>query len=183
MRSLRLSLGGTVILTLLAGLSGAVMAQDEEPLDPMGASVWTATSTEVVPPDYDFAPVVTSGSGYEEAVDAIEGLVEASDPRISGRWRLSMDTRRYVGREFDGQKVWVWTSTSRIDNDDGAWVGTATGFVGGSEGREFDVLHGEGAYEGLTAVFRWSSEESTLEGVIIPGDLPPLPDPVEPPAE
>ena len=49
--------------------------------------------------------------------------------------------------------------------------------------RERNVLHGVGACEGLTAVLGWLPEESMQEGVIFPGELPPQPDPVEPPAE
>ena len=44
-------------------------------------------------------------------------------------------------------------------------------------------MEGEGAYEGLTTVFRWHAEDSSLEGVIVPAELPALPDPVAPPAE
>ena len=179
MRTLRLSLAGTVILVLLGGLGSVVTAQDE-PLDPMGASFWTATFTDVEPPAVAFTP----GPGYDEAIGvASEGLLEASDPRISGRWRQVMDMRRYESREPDGMPVTVWTATARLDNDDGAWVGTFTGFWDGDVGREWNVLRGEGAYEGLTAVFRWLPEEYEQEGVIFPGDLPPLPDPIEPPAE
>jgi len=55
MRTLRLSLAGTVILVLLGGLGIVVTAQDE-PLDPMGASFWTATFTDVEPPAIAFTP-------------------------------------------------------------------------------------------------------------------------------
>ncbi|MFO7532485.1 MAG: hypothetical protein R6W93_08475 [Candidatus Limnocylindrales bacterium] len=181
MRTLRLSLVGTVMLALLGGFGGAtVSAQSEEPLDPMGASFWTATFTDVEPPAIAF----TAGPGYDEASGvASEGLVEASDPRISGRWRQVMDMRSYVSREPAGVPATVWTATARLDNEEGAWVGTFTGFLDGDVGREWNVLRGEGAYEGLTAVFRWLGEEYRQEGIIFPGDLPPLPDPIEPPAE
>ncbi len=45
MRKLRSSLAGTVIVALLGGLSGAVLAQtnDEEMLDPMRAGHFTGT--------------------------------------------------------------------------------------------------------------------------------------------
>ena len=45
MRTLRLSLAGTVILALLGGFYGGVLAQanEEEGLDPMRASQFTGT--------------------------------------------------------------------------------------------------------------------------------------------
>ena len=61
--------------------------------------------------------------------------------------------------------------------------GPTTGFSDGTSGEEWHVVKGEGAYEGLTAVYRWDSDGISFEGVILPGELPPLPDPVALPAE
>ena len=72
---------------------------------------------------------------------------------------------------------------ARIDNDEGAWVGTSISY-GGQPGQEvWYVLAGEGAYEGLTAVFRWHGDDSSLQGVIVAGELPALPDLLAAPAE
>jgi hypothetical protein len=43
------------------------------------------------------------------------------------------------------------------------------------------VLEGEGAYEGLTAVY--SFEDDELEGVIVPVELPALVEPILSPAD
>jgi hypothetical protein len=175
---LRPFLIGTAILVVLTGALGpASLAQSDPPLDPLGASFWVAEFTDTQPPAVALEP----GDGRAEAMGvASEGILEATDPRISGRWRQVMNMWDYESREPGAPGAMVWSASARIDNDDGAWVGTFTGFWDGSNSREWNILHGEGAYEGLTAVFRWLPEESMQEGVIVPGDLPPLPDPVEP---
>jgi hypothetical protein len=81
----------------------------------------------------------------------------------------------------------VISGTARIDNDGGAWVGTWSSYgtdrVGGAE---WYVLEGEGAYEGLTAMFASDvdadSPQGPVEGVIVPFEPPPVPEPVPPPA-
>jgi hypothetical protein len=178
MRSLRSTLLGAAILTLLTGASGLVsQAQSGPPLDPLGASTWVGEYTDTQPPVLTLEP----GDGRAEALGvASEGILRATDPRISGRWRQIMNVWDYESREPGGPGAMIWSASARIDNDEGAWVGTFTGFWDGSNGREWNILHGEGAYEGLTAVFRWLAEDSMQEGVIVPGDLPPLPDPIAP---
>jgi hypothetical protein len=170
-------LGAAVIGLLMCAASAAGVAQSEPPLDPMGASFWVGDYADVQPPNVEFGPA----EGHAEAMGvASEGILTASDPRISGRWRQVMNMWAYESREPGGPSATVWSATARIDNDAGAWVGTFTGFMDPTASREWNLLKGEGAYEGLTALFRWLPEESMQEGVIVPGDLPPWPDPVEP---
>ena len=90
---------------------------------------------------------------------------------------MDPDIRTYHGPEGD---VSAASATARIDNEGGSWAGTFTGYYTDSGGEEWNVFVGDGAYEGLTAVFRYHSDNS-LEGVIVPGEVPSMPDPVEPP--
>jgi hypothetical protein len=43
------------------------------------------------------------------------------------------------------------------------------------------VLTGEGAYDGLSTIFRW--HEDGYEGVSLPGELTAMPEPIAAPAE
>ena len=131
----------------------------------MAPSAWTGTWTgtdggvlsEEAGPDYQ------DGTGWETAT------VEATDPRISGQWEQVL-TNRVFG------DVLVKSATGRLENDGGAWVGTFHGYAGPEFNKEWNVFTGEGGYEGLTAVFTWTGDGSTLEGVIVPGELAPVPD-------
>ena len=60
-----------------------------------------------------------------------------------------------------------------IENREGDWVGSASGVLGLGPPQELVTLHGEGAYEGLTAMFRM--DDTAAEGVVAPSDLPALP--------
>ena len=92
MRTLRLFIVGTVMLVLLGGPGGTVVAQDTEPvfdiepvgpLKPGGASLFTMrqVSVEVVP--WPEATTRPDGSvQWQGPADAWVG--ESSDPRLSG---------------------------------------------------------------------------------------------------
>jgi hypothetical protein len=101
---------------------------------------------------------------------------------MAGIMTQAYNTRSTIGREPE-RYVAVVSGSARIDNDAGAWVGTYTAWGGGWLGDEFYVLQGEGAYDGLTAVFQWHRADSSFQGVILAAELPPPPDPVAPPAE
>ena len=120
MRTLRASLVGTVILALLAGLSGAVVAQDE-PADPMMAPA-------VVTGTIGFGPEISPGSEtFDAGVSRYEGDVcvlyyEASDPRLDGEVTLATNALEYATPH-----IGVEATTRVLVNDDGRWVGTDTG--------------------------------------------------------
>ena len=70
----------------------------------------------------------------------------------------------------------------RIVNDEGAWAGTGRTINSLNNGRmEMLELSGEGAYEGLTAflVEDLFHTPGTAKGVIIEGELPAFPEPIE----
>ena len=141
-----------------APLESQAPLASQAPLDPLGASYWTGT--------FIFSPPTST--------------VEASDPRISGDWLQVDNPASYSDRAGPGRSFSVRTSSVRIENADGAWAGTYAGIYKGDSGHEWNVLEGEGAYEGLTAVFLFTSPGFTLEGVILPAAFPVPPDPIAP---
>lgn len=176
MRTLRLSLAGTVIAVLLGGLGSAVLAQDEDSLDPMRASKFTGTWGEVISevPMEDWAWMPGPPGSFESLDNETIAPFEASDPRISGTWTQVLDMRTFIIDE--AADIWapVWSGVVRIENEEGAWSGPFDGFFADS-GHEWYRLEGEGAYEGLLAVLRWAEEGDLYEGVIIPGVPPDYP--------
>ena len=188
MRTMRRSLVTVAILALSLGLGSSAMGQSEQPLGPMGASFWTGTWTFI---EGSFTPPVeeTEGPVYAEVLGiSRRGDVAADDRRIAGTMTQVQNARLSDSMDEGEGHTFIINGTARIDNDEGAWVGTWTSYgadrVGGAE---WYVLEGDGAYEGLTAVF-WvdvepDSGQSPLEGVIQPAAVPDLPDPIAPPAE
>ena len=192
MRTLRLSLVGAVILTLLGGLGGAAMAQDDEE-EVFGATHVTGTTPMLRNTD-DGTPT------FKDAGLAIYGEaqvreVEWSDPRLPSSMRLTQNLDAYF---VDSDEVGVaiaLVQNVRLDGPDGAWTGTAYGLLEGTEANTYPqtvlmVLEGEGAYEGLSAMFRTVYEEPPAEGepadwdgYILEGEMTPLPEPPEPPTE
>ena len=176
MRTLRLSLAGTVICTLLGGVGGAVLAQDEE-ADLMAPATVTGS-------------VSYSGGHQAGEISRVDGAVrqsgmvsthvwEASDPRLSGREAYTKTFDHYPpGFGVD--------ATSRVlENDTGRWVGTGVGLERVSIAdmpllrTATVILHVEDAYEGLTAYLlldEGTSGSATFAGVIFPGEMPPFPE-------
>ena len=132
---------------------------------------------------------------------------EASDSRLSGTIHVYLALDDYITPDTaieDAPTLLV--GVRRVENEDGAWQGTfASGTwpndpAGGlgttretGERRRIAtsaetwlpyVLHGEGAYEGLTALWveRFSAEPCgwDVQGVIFDGVMPAVPEPVPP---
>jgi hypothetical protein len=181
MRTLRLSLVGTVIVVLLGG-TGVVLAQDEaeEPV----------TATRVM-------GTVTSGTtesgGEWSALDGVitnrgaayGHVVEWSDPRLPATMRFSENVNRY---NLGDAGAIIFVGNIRFEGPEGAWTGSEYGFAEESEAGfvpqpRVMLLTGDGAYEGLTAVLqrRYESDDTSfthpvLEGYIFEGELPPMPE-------
>jgi hypothetical protein len=188
MRTLRLSLAGTVILALLGGLSGAVAAQAEETASALPVAAVTGTViTQVFDDSDEEYSVNAAGVGHARGTHLVE-TYEYSDPRLPAEKRIELNFDIYPLRGWGD--VWVLTSTIRLDGPDGYWTGTGQWFgpVGGKlasmdvyAGSQ-DVLVGHGAYEGLMAVLGCDGVTG-CSGYIVKGEMPPMPDPVEPSAE
>ena len=181
MRTLRLFLAGTVILTLLGGPSSAVLGQEDDAELPVPASVVITASEEghegevVLEPGADYAVVRGAKSWW---------TWDATDPRLSGTVTLVASVHRYPKLYGLTLTAGLWTVT----NEHGAWRGEARGFADGRHDVMQAVLTGEGAYDGLTAYLSWvglddawvgSDDENAIRGVIIADELPPFPEPAE----
>jgi hypothetical protein len=173
MRTMRVSLVGTVTLALLGGLGGTVLAQGEEPaenLDWVLGATFSGTSECMV-------------TGFGEVNDAnqrrgyvSECTVSTSDPRASGTNTIDWDSDCNPGI---GCVAW---GTFELVGPDGTWEGSFTGSTVGSgeDIRDMDVAvgRGTGAYEGWTLIAHAATPEAnpfagTYDGLIYLGDPPP----------
>jgi hypothetical protein len=173
MRVLRVTLAGTVALVLAGGMPLVTMAQ-EAAADPMASAA--VTGTMVAATDIsEGTRTVESGFVHIEGIEVMD-TYEASDPRLSGEM-----TKTGTMHSYDGGFS-VWANSVVLDNEAGRWVGTANGFWDRSAGCAYTMtMNGEGAYEGLTAylVEDCGPDPITFSGVIVPGGMPPFPEPTE----
>ena len=102
-----------------------------------------------------------------------------SDPRLEGDYYISYDSDDYESPTVTS----VGTGTWRIENEEGAWQGSFTNIkYPDSTTIVSTALVGEGAYDGLTAVWE-STNHRPLEcawavrGLILEGDVPAAPEP------
>lgn len=166
MRGSKSGLVSIIAVGLLAGSVVGVVAQDEAapPVDPA-----TFTADAVLHGEY-----VEVGCEFSDGVlhcrDEFQMAVDATDPRASGTltYGLNRDTHSFV-------KVHAGTVT--VENDDGQWAGTFTGYWDQQGGRIFHArLAGQDGYEGWTMLLddfcECNTPTSVMQGVIIPGDLP-----------
>ncbi len=182
MRTLRVSLIGTVILMLLGGLSGALLAQNEE-----GPTVTPVTGTQT-----SLKVVGLPESTEQDGIESLRGLqyervIEWSDPRLPSLLLSNINANWHaVGEDAVGE----FAQTHRLVGDDGDWVGTEYGFMDPGSSIGLHVYTGEGAYEGLSAMLAGTvvvdadgNEATVWNGYIFASELPPMPDPVEAPTE
>ena len=129
-----------------------------------------------------------------EAADAEVYAIDASDvdPRALGTLTVVMARGNKVPTDHDNVgSVWSERSGIRLENDDGAWVGTASTQVlgvGVTVGWATWELAGEGDYQGLTMFLHgdgrlhggpWHAPD-VLVGVIVPsGIVPAFPPPAD----
>ena len=181
MRTLRLGLAGVVTLTLLGGSGSVTAAQDEVP-DAM-APAWVTGTVAVMSGPSGAVETSEGGVTRRDGMQAVLAWV-ASDARLSGTSNYTGNWASYAvtGTSFP-VLFEVQAGTQVLVNDEGRWTGTVTALVSDSAGIDQDtvILHGEGAYEGLTAylLMDWSSLPADLVGAIFPGEMP---SPLEPEA-
>ncbi len=168
------------------GLIGvlAVAAAAQEPiLDPRVTLVTgTVTGTTTDPSDEEWW--VEDAIGHAR-VFKVSDAVEWSDPRlgVGVLWSLNFDMY-----EISVSKQMPFTGTLWLHGPDGHWTGTSTGFcdpVG--ECTSMIVLTGHDGYDGMFATIlntgNSETSESRYEGMIFEGEMPPMPDQVEPSAD
>jgi hypothetical protein len=179
MRTLRLSLAATIIVVLLGGLGGAVMAQMDADAD---AVYVTPVSGETVSMDIGWvsrtAGLWTEGL-YSSRGGQLKGISEWSDPRVSGPWTSTFNVDVDIST---GHGV-MW-GTDRIENEGGTWEGPCRGIeYQPPEGDFFTVncwLTGDGDYAGYTFftqidAYQHGGPTRVDHGVIFKGQ-PPAPE-------
>jgi hypothetical protein len=177
--------GMAAVLALMGGLMLAVplnvteesppAATTPDPADYLTTVSGTATlrSTDR-DGDVEYGVVGPDGIGYMDEI--YTGEIDTDDPRLDGRMRSTSNMYAHHGQATRSLTIY-------LENDGGSWVGTGYGYqdpeTTGYHNRW--VLHGEGGYEGQHAVI--DMDQSTfsvpfeVSGVIVSGDLPPMPDP------
>jgi hypothetical protein len=202
MRALRLCLAGTIMMALLGGLGGAVLAQAEE-ASTSGALTEFTGRMECY--DLSMGTIEDVVIATTEAGDLIRrewrgstlsvAVREISDPRLDGRIAVSFSSDEYLiasdepAWQLSGVDPDVWprgvvASTYRLTNDDGSWHGSRyqNWYPDGDSSTTTAVYTGEGAYEGLIAVMEMDFDELNpvcawdVHGYVIEGELPPTPE-------
>jgi hypothetical protein len=140
---------------------------------------WTFRSHLLPDEDDSLAEMYGEGDGVITAQGGALSAVatDVSDPRFDGKVTGFPNSSTFVG----GFKVWneAWL----VQNAEGAWrsePSTWVDFLSLSEGPVTTVFHGEGAFDGLTAIvhLRENGKVWDLHGVIMADeDVPPTPDP------
>jgi len=177
--------------------ASAEICQPESTLALQGAPPSEATAQDAADPmapayfTFRLEPVGEAPMSQEAGLAAFPDwemqMVRASDPRASGLMTISVDSNLV---EVGEGVVLTKAMSERLTNDDGAWSGTGRFvFLDAEDGpllAAMDVLTGEGGYEGLTLIMGQfeDARTETYWGVIVPSDqVPPIPGPLEPPAE
>lgn len=194
MRTLRLSVVGTVILALLAGSAAIAIAQEE----PAPVTFVTGTVAEVYgynEGDLDDAAASALGApdqvaydlrGYEVSTESgfVREVVEWSEPRLPvDLWLTLGYTLIWKGEDankLDGAMNLAWRML--LEDEVGSWHGTGRKLYIGDERYGLYTLTGEGAYAGLSAVLREVIPADAhgpwprgFEGYIFEAELTPLP--------
>lgn len=187
MRTLRLSLAGTVILSLFGGLSMAVVAQPESGVASGPAHEWvTLISSVCSDPDQPFNG--GEGDGFSWLRDWTYRCQEhLSDPRVSGV-KTGTFNRDCLGPE---ELTCVYWGTEELVGPDGIWSGRHQGTVDPSDVQaSYKVMTGSGKYEGLTFIWHGTGTLARADGfgLIYEGAAPPpvggMPGPqLEPPTQ
>jgi hypothetical protein len=105
-----------------------------------------------------------------------------SEPRLEGTYYYAYDSDEYRTEGLTSIPS-VGSGTWRIENDEGAWQGSHPniGFADGTYSKATTILIGEGAYEGLTAIWEGQHDGPActwdIRGLIIEGNVPAAPEP------
>jgi len=172
MRTLRLSLAGTVILALLGGLSVAVVAQVESEVATGPDNALVTYLTNVC--DITDTDLVWSDSGI--SIDrGREYACETtfSDPRVSGT-RTGAYNSDCFGELETPCLEW---GTDEIVGPDGSWTGSYQGILDGDRLTSYRVYRGTAGYEGLAFIWLRTGTYDIPGGygLVYAGEPPPMP--------
>jgi hypothetical protein len=170
---------------LLAGSAVGVAAQDEA-ADP-SAPTWVTGSMVYLESCWG-APAAKTDDGVvirRRGVRCEPMTWESSDPRLGGSAVVTENADVY---RVDGEYYTVSSTVIDVGDESGGWRCTIPDGldIGGyllATGQLTCVGHG--GNEGHTAILAhsWTGSERSIEGLIFAGELPPVPEPMEPPAE
>ena len=182
MRTLRLSLIGTVILVVLGPVP--TMAQEvsgeDESAEAPGPVTWVTGSARCPGIDLGESSVDDDGvrhfRGGEFTCD-----MQMSDPRVSGT-HTSTTWNADVWGESPMDSDLVQWATVRLENEGGAWEGWLSGVASLPDPGDIIAIwyEGTGDYAGLSYFEQWTDQDPwTVQGLIFPGDPPVYPAPVD----
>ncbi len=184
MKGSRSILGTAIAFGLMAGSTAAVTAQGEGTVSPpveftghlaCGPEVRHGTDTSETLEVGDGRVFHTGSRGY-----AWRPTATMSDPRLEGTYYGSIEWDEYRGSEGTTR---IGAGTWRIENAEGAWQGSHTHawLSDGPDASASSVLIGEGAYEGLIALWEevghWDACSWDVRGLIVEGEPPAVPVP------
>ena len=180
---------------LFAVSADRLAAQDEDAPQPPaevtaciepGPEVHRGTEEQIVVPvtDGDMTILQSRGFTYRQS------LTSVSDPRLEGTLYQAVNQDDYILPGDDPSTgisdsrptgLAIATFTNRIENDEGAWEGSAV-MLDSPDGATYVaplVMTGEGAYEGLTAIVGFVDfwNDCAVTGYIINGSVPAPPTP------
>jgi hypothetical protein len=166
MRTLRLSLVGTVILVLLGGTGSVALAQESD-AHVTGTIACGPAGDSTVLEDESVALYLYPG----------RCTVTMSDPRVSGV--MDADLQEVCFEDLN--HACLFHITSVLTGPDGTWVGTAGSIHDASLTAlpAWATLVGTGAYEGWTFTFHASNQldaSAEVSGIVYEGPPPPWDD-------
>lgn len=181
-------------LAVAGGLytAGMITTQPEPAVAPAAeAPSWATpvTGTRVSVDDVNTdAMEWIEGEGWNEIRNyKLAETYEWSDPRLPASVATVINLAESADDSWRGQ---VMHAALLLEDIDGHWTGMETSFANEDElGYAIGELTGHGAYEGLSAVLRWTTDDPdcitclVAEGYIYERELPPMPAPLAPAAE
>ena len=186
MRPRRSSSITAIIMGVMAGSAVGVTAQEEAiPQPPTEFSGHIECGPEL---RYGSDAREVLGRGDEQVVRMTSRgwawqpvATTMSDPRLEGTYQLGFDADTVSPADTSGPSVGA--GTWRIENDEGAWQGSFPVIEFADHTTTVTTaLVGEGAYEGLTAIWESRHDASAcsweVRGLILEGELPAAPAPV-----
>ena len=103
-------------------------------------------------------------------------LEASSDPRVTGQATISVNFDAYPDASGFAGATQVRFGEMRLENEDGAWVGSFTGSLANGAFVQTYWLEGRGAFEGYSYVVTAGGSGNTWrsQGLIFPGAIPPM---------
>ena len=191
MRTIKTISISVLAIGLLTGSAAGVAAQDEEAAEAPSAESGMATApawvtaTVLFTSNCDFGDTATEDGVTQERGMNCQGQTWTSDdPRLDGSANLAHNADSF---DVDGQGYSLVTSAVEVITDEGGWQCTNADRVVSPADTLFQTSRldgdrlscmGYGDNDGLSAilVIDFTSAPKTVEGLIFPGEMPPMPE-------